>query len=157
MSDKNNDFLEGLKVQVGETSKSDSKENFSEIDDYTCSSLMRNVAQIRRLLESEGKQVVDGKYFDTEVSSHHFYGINHMLSEAQYDHKKGKIDAETFRNKVNTICSEHGLDFGYLLDTIDKINLLEKNHNYTELTKLAQEIDGRVIEEREKRKGTEKE
>lgn len=50
MSDRNNDFLSGLKVQVEDKPKLEIPELFSEMDIYTCLSLMKDTARVQNFL-----------------------------------------------------------------------------------------------------------
>lgn len=156
MSDRSSDFLEGLKVQVEDKPKPYRTELFSEMDIYTCLSLMRDTSRIQEFLRTAREESPGSQRISIDMSSNYYNSINQQLGNAEFDFRKGKINDSEFNSRISRVCKEHNLDFDYLLQTTDKIDILEKNENSKEMIKLAQEIETRVIEEREKRKGAEK-
>lgn len=157
MADRDNDFLRGLKVQVENTQKLERKELFSELDIYTCLSLMKDTAKVKRFLMITENESSDNQKLSVDMSTNYYSGINHELGEIEYDFRKGKISETEFNNRINKVCKENKLDFNNLLSFTDRIEKLEREQNEDENIKLAQEIEARVIEEQEKRSGTEKE
>ena len=60
MPDKSNDFLSRLKVQVEDKPKLEGTELFSEMDIYTCLSLMKDTARVQdflRMAREEAQQI----------------------------------------------------------------------------------------------------
>lgn len=157
MADRDNDFLMGLKVQVENTQKIERQELFSELDIYTCLSLMRDTARVKRFLMLTENESSDNQKLSVDMSTNYYSAINHELGEIEYDFSKGKISETELKNRINKVCKENKLDFNNLLSFTDRIEKLEREQNEDENIKLAQEIEARVIEEREKRMGTEKE
>lgn len=157
MPDKSNDFLNGLKVQVEDNTELEKSELFSEMDIYTCLSLMRDTSKIQEFLRMANESSPANKKTSVDVSTTYYNSINQQLGNAEYDFRKGKISKTEFNNRVSKVCKEHNLDFGNLLSLTDRIDTLERKQNEDENIKLAQEIETRVLEEREKRFATEKE
>ena len=91
------------------------------------------------------------------MASNYYNSINQQLGNAEFDFRKGKITETEFNSKISNVCKEHNLDFNNLLSLTDRIETLEREPNEEESIKLAQEIETKVLEDREKRFGTEKE
>ena len=157
MSDRSSDFLEGLKVQVGDKPKSDRIELFSEMDIYTCLSLMRDTARVQNFLRMAREESPANQRISVSMATSYYNSINQQLGNVEFDFRKGKISETEFNSKISKVCKEHNLDFNNLLSLTDRIETLEREPNEEENIKLAQEIETRVIEEREKRVGSEKE
>lgn len=157
MSDRNNDFLSGLKVQVEDKPKLERPELFSEMDIYTCLSLMKDTARVQNFLRIAREESPANQRISVSMATNYYNSINQQLGNVEFDFRKGKITETEFNSKISNVCKEHNLDFNNLLSLTDRIETLEREPNEEESIKLAQEIEARVIEEREKRLGKEKE
>lgn len=156
MANKNNNFLESLKVSDTKQINATREAAYSDRDVYTCLKLMGDTAKIQDFLLSTREQEVDDKKISTDMSRNYFYNISDKLSHAEFDFRKGKIDGNEFNSRINEICKSCNLDFKYLMEIVDKISSLEKENNKEESIKLAQNIETKAIQEHEKRMNTEK-
>lgn len=152
MANRDNDFLQSLKVTNVQKENNNREENpSSDRDAYTCLKLMEDTAKVQNFLSSVGEQEVEGKKISTDISMNYFYNVCTNLGYAEYDFRKGKINSTDFNSRLNEICKNHDLDFDYLIQIVKKIDSLEQEPNTEENIKLAQEIEARAIEEHEKR------
>ena len=152
MANRDNDFLQSLKVTNVQKENNNREENpSSDRDAYTCLKLMEDTAKVQNFLSSVGEQEVEGKKISTDISMNYFYNVCTNLGYAEYDFRKGKINSTDFNSRLNEICKNHDLDFDYLIQIVKKIDSLEQEPNIEENIKLAQEIEARAIEKNEKR------
>lgn len=156
MANKNNDFLESLKVANQNQLNATKEIPYSDRDVYTCLKLMGDTAKVQNFLLSAREQEVDDKKVSTDMSINYFYNVCAKLGYAEFDFREGRIDGNEFNRKINEVCKSHNLDFDYLIKIVNQISLLEREPNREESIKLAQDIETRAIEEHKKRMNEEK-
>lgn len=152
-----NDFLESIKVNLNDIDKQ--KIPSSDRDVYTCLRLTRDTGKINYFLfklskqdELEGR---DSTSFDAAMS--YYYSISYELEHAQSSFRETKIGGREFNEKMNEICSRYDIDFEYLIHTSDKIDSLQEKHASQEkMRKLAEEIEKKIEEKRDKKNQKEK-
>lgn len=96
MANKNNNFLESLKVSDTKQINATREAAYSDRDVYTCLKLMGDTAKIQDFLLSTREQEVDDKKISTDMSRNYFYNISDKLSHAEFGFRKGNIKYVTF-------------------------------------------------------------
>ena len=157
MANKNNDFLESLKISDTNQLNTTKEMPYSDRDVYTCLKLMGDTAKVQRFLLLAREQEVDDKKISTDMSISYFYNVCAKLGYAEFDFREGRINGNEFNRTINEVCKSHNLDFNYLMEIVEKISSLEKEPNREESIKLAQAIENRAIEEHKKRMNEERE
>ena len=118
---------------------------------------MKDTARVQNFLRIAREESPANQRISVSMATNYYNSINQQLGNVEFNFRKGKITEAEFNSKISNVCKEHNLDFNNLLSLTDRIETLEREPNEEESIKLAQEIEARVIEEREKRLGKEKE
>lgn len=151
------DFEESLKVNLNDIKPQ--KIPSSDRDVYTCLKLMKDTNQINDFLLKVNEQAEIEQMDEIPVGTamNYYYSIGHQLGEAEYSFREDEIGGREFNDRINKICSLYELDFEYLMETVDKVgDLKNKSNSQEEMRKLAQEIEKKAVERREKQNDKEK-
>lgn len=155
MSNDKKDFFDSLKVtNINQPNIANS--TFSDRDIYTCLRLMGDTAKVNGFLDAVSMTQDDEHKISTNNSSNYYYSISHNLSEIEYAFREGKIDLNQFNSRINSVCTNHNLDFGYLIEVVNEIDALNKAPDYNKSSQLAQEIESTIVSLKEKQSSVEK-